>query len=227
MPTDFDERCRWAHLQPRTPVIIHFMSEMSDPNPPRHELPSLSSSLLDRVQQMQPEAWGQVVTVFSPIVYRWCRQAGLTGPDASDVVQEVFSGVARGIARFERTKKEGSFRSWLATITRNRIRDFYRRQAKQPRAAGGTEALGRLRDVPDDLEASVSEAELNRALPSRVLELVQSEFEEVTWKAFWRTAVDGATAADVAAELGLNIASVYQAKSRVLRRFRQQMESLP
>lgn len=79
---------------------------------------------------MQPEAWAQVITVFSPIVYRWCRQSGLTAHDASDVVQEVFSSVARGIGRFERVKETGSFRSWLATITRNRIRDHHRRNAK-------------------------------------------------------------------------------------------------
>jgi RNA polymerase sigma-70 factor (ECF subfamily) len=186
---------------------------------------------------MEPEAWGQLVTVFSPIVYRWCRQTGLNGQDAADVVQDVFSSVARGIGRFEREKAEGSFRSWLATITRNRIRDFFRRQSKQPQARGGTEALGRLHQIPQScedpslsdasLELSISEEDLNRSLPRRILELVQSEFEPITWQAFWRTTVDGVAASDVAQELKMNVASVYQAKSRVLRRFRQRMQELP
>ena len=41
------------------------------------------------------------------------------------------------------------------------------------------------------------------------------------------TTVDGVPPAEVAERLKLNIASVYQAKSRVLRRFRQRMEQLP
>ena len=176
---------------------------------------------------MQPEAWARVVTVFSPIVYRWCRQSGLDADDASDVVQEVFSSVARGIDRFERVKQEGSFRSWLATITRNRIRDLYRRRARQPNAAGGTEALNQLQNLEDSLDQSISEANLSEALPRRVLELVESEFEPTTWKAFWMTTVESVPARDVAESLSLSVASVYQAKSRVLRRFRQRMGELP
>lgn len=204
---------------------------MNEPPLPQGELPSLSSSLLDRVQQMQPEAWAQVVTVFGPIVYRWCRQAGLAGHDASDVVQEVFSSVARGIGHFERVKNEGSFRSWLATITRNRIRDHLRRRSKQPQGAGGTQALLQLNEVHEELDQSldqsISEANLNESLPRRVLELVESEFAPATWQAFWLTTVEGIPAADVAERLSLNVASVYQAKSRVLRRFRQRLSEIP
>jgi RNA polymerase sigma-70 factor (ECF subfamily) len=129
------------------------MAETGHPSP---ELPSLSSSLLDRARQMQPEAWARVVTVFSPIVYRWCRQSGLTAHDASDVVQEVFSSVARGIGRFEREKEKGSFRSWLATITRNRVCDHHRRSSRQPRAAGGTEALMHIQQFEESLDRSIS-----------------------------------------------------------------------
>jgi RNA polymerase sigma-70 factor (ECF subfamily) len=200
---------------------------MSDSKHRPSELPSLSSSLLDRIQQMQPEAWAQVVTVFSPIVYRWCRKSGLTTHDSTDVVQEVFGNVARGISRFQRQKAEGSFRSWLATITRNCVRDHHRRQLGQPQAAGGTAALVKINELHESMDHSISEANLNDSLPRRVLELVASEFEPRTWKAFWLTTVEGVPAAEVAEQLKLNVASVYQAKSRVLRRFRQRLDELP
>jgi RNA polymerase sigma-70 factor (ECF subfamily) len=220
-----------AGLSSGPPVLVDrffgYHRGMSDPIHPPGELPSLSSSLLDRVQQMQPEAWAQVVTVFSPIVYRWCRQAGLAGHDASDVVQDVFSSVARGIGRFERVKGEGSFRSWLATITRNRVRDHLRRHAKQPQAQGGTHALQQMNQVHESLDHSISEADLNESLPRRVLELVESEFTPATWQAFWLTTVEGVSAVEVAERLQLNVASVYQAKSRVLRRFRQRLCEIP
>jgi RNA polymerase sigma-70 factor (ECF subfamily) len=49
------------------------------------------------------------------------------------------------------------------------------------------------------------------------------EFEERTWQAFWRTAVDGRSAADVGAELGMTPGAVRVAKSRVLHRLREEL----
>ena len=55
------------------------------------------------------------------------------------------------------------------------------------------------------------------------LQLVRAEFQPQTWQAFWQVAVDGPAAADVAAELGANVRSVYVAKSRILRRLREEL----
>ena len=196
-----------------------------------HDLPTLSSTLLDRVQKMQPDAWTRLVEVFGPIVYRWCRQSGLSGHDAADVVQEVFASVARGVGNFHRSQANQSFRNWLATITRNRVRDFWRRSQKHPEPAGGTAALLHFQNVADpldeSLDATISVEKLEGELSRRVLELVRSEFEEKSWRAFQLTAVEGRVPVDVAAELGMSVASVYQAKSRILRRLRQQLGELP
>lgn len=217
-----------------------------------NELPSLSSSLLDQVRQMQPDAWARLVNVFSPIVYRWSRQAGLSGADSADVVQDVFIAVAKKINTFERQKETGSFRSWLATITRNRVRDSFRKRHQHPPGQGGTEALEQFHGVPDpnsvdaarhndssikmktsggsesdNLEHSISLDNLDRRLPIRVLEIVKSECDPRTWQAFWLTTVQGDAASDVAARIEMPLASVYQAKSRILRRLRNRMEELP
>ncbi|TWU42153.1 Sigma-70, region 4 [Novipirellula artificiosorum] len=52
------------------------------------------------------------------------------------------------------------------------------------------------------------------------------EFESSTWKAFWLITIEDKSAAEVAERTGLSRASVYQAKSRVLRRLRQRMEEV-
>ena len=149
-----------------------------------NELPSLSTSLLVQVRRMQPEAWTRLVETFSPIVYGWCRKSGLKEQDSSDVVQDVFSSVARGIQKFERKKEKGSFRSWLATITRTRVIDSFRRQEKFPDAQGGSEFLQKIGNTPDSndsVEDTISEMQLNRAIPIRVMALVQNEVEAKTW----------------------------------------------
>lgn len=180
---------------------------------------------------MQPDAWTRLVEIFGPIVYRWCRQSGLSGHDASDVVQEVFASVSRGIGNFHRSQENQSFRNWLATITRNRVRDFWRRSAKQPGATGGTDALLGLKNLADPLDASldatITIANIEVEITRRAMDLVRIEFEEKSWLAFQRTAVDGKLAADVAVELGMSVAAVYKAKSRIFRRLRQQLGDLP
>jgi RNA polymerase sigma-70 factor (ECF subfamily) len=60
----------------------------------------------------------------------------------------------------------------------------------------------------------------------RAVELLRTEFEEHTWQAFWQVAIDGRTLAEVAERLGMSVAAVYQAKSRVLRRLRQEFQEL-
>ncbi|WP_237607687.1 RNA polymerase sigma factor [Roseimaritima sediminicola] len=187
------------------------------------EHPTLSTMWLGGVRAMDADSWSRLVSTFGPIVYRWCRTAGVAEADAPDVVQEVFTAVVRAIVRFEREKTEGSFRSWLATITRNKVRDYFRRRQDHARAAGGTEPLVRLEQMAEDLDSTITPASGFSPLVQRLVQQVQSEFEPATWQAFWRTTVGQQPARDVADELEMSVASVYQAKSRVLRRLRQRM----
>ncbi len=176
---------------------------------------------------MDPAAWSRLVETFGPIVYHWCRASGVATNDASDVVQEVFASVARGISNFQREKSHGSFRSWLATITRNRVRDHFRRVARREAAVGGTDAWQRLEQQAESLDSSICAETATNAIVRRVLDSVRGEFQPTTWTAFWMTTVDGRSTEDVAAATGMAAASVYQAKSRVLRRLRQRLAELP
>lgn len=192
------------------------------------EIPTLSTSLLGQIRGMDAAGWSRLVITFGPIVYRWCRRAGIREADAADVVQEVFATVARGIQGFERQKEVGSFRSWLVTITRSRVRDHLRRQARHLHPVGGSDALDQLNQVPDnsltdDLDSSISADDIQSSLARRVMTILKSEFEPVTWQAFVMTTLDGLSPAMVAERLQLSLASVYQARTRVLRKLRQRL----
>ncbi|MEX0819426.1 MAG: sigma-70 family RNA polymerase sigma factor, partial [Pirellulaceae bacterium] len=122
----------------------------------------------------------------------------------------------------------GGFRGWLWTISRNKIRDHYRLQKRQAQAAGGTDALNQIQQLPEIPPSTASESgviELS-GLHRRAMELVRNDFEERTWQAFWRAAVEGDAPADVAADLGISVWAVYKARSRVLSRLRQEFEGL-
>lgn len=72
-----------------------------------------------------------------------------TTRDASDLTQEVFSAVAGAIERFLHSPEQGTFRGWLWTISRNKLRDHFRRDVDRELADGGTEACQRLAMIPE------------------------------------------------------------------------------
>lgn len=191
---------------------------------------SISTTLLEQVRAERPEAWERLVDIYSPLIYRWCRQAGVAEQDAGDLLQEVFSAVMRHLPRFRRTGPTDSFTAWLSIITRNEIRGFYRRRRGRAEARGGTTAylaMSAIAEEPAISEESIqADATAAMLLRQRVLEMIRVEFRESTWQAFLRTAVDRQTAAHVAEDLGISVAAVYMAKSRVLRRLRDALAEL-
>ena len=78
--------------------------------------------------------------------------------------------------------------------------------------------------LPD--EEPFDEVEYRQQLVRRALQIMQAEFEPTTWKACWESVVSGRAATEVAAELGVSVDVVYGAKSRVLRRLRQELAGL-
>ena len=212
----------WARaLGQATDYNLLMASDSYDqPTPPEH--PTLSSMLLAQVQQMDSQGWDRLVQIFGPIIYRWCRTAGIDNSDAPDIVQEVFASIVRGFPDFRRLKETGSFRCWLATITRNCIRDHFRKQTLE-KAAGGTAGLTRLQKQVQLHESTTFTDHVRSPGLRQVLDEIQAEFEVFTWDAFWMTVVDGCPAKEVADLTGMSPASVYQAKSRVLRRLRQRL----
>ncbi len=137
----------------------------------------------------------------------------------------------RHLPGFHREGPQDSFHAWLASITRNKVRDHYRRRLGRAEARGGSTAQRQMADIPQPPEPSEEsirpDAESEAWLSRRVLEMIRGEFEPRTWDAFWRTAIDGRSPAHVAADLTMSVPAVYMAKSRVLRRLRRALGELP
>jgi RNA polymerase sigma-70 factor (ECF subfamily) len=200
----------------------------ADPSPGSNMGPadkSTSLTLLERIRCRDEEAWRKLLHIYAPLVDRWCALKGVHGPDAEDVRQEVFRAVASSLDNFHRDRHGDTFRGWLRGITRNKILDCFRRRQAQPEARGGTDSLRQLQQLPEADLPDDSEEEIG-ALYRRALELVRSEFEERTWAAFWRAAVECQNVANIAADLGVTPATVRKAKSRVLHRLRQEIGDL-
>jgi RNA polymerase sigma-70 factor, ECF subfamily len=194
--------------------------------PPESESPGATSmSLLERIRSRDSQAWSRFVALYGPLVYAWCRKWGMQQSDAQDIVQEVFRAVAGGIDGFRKDGAAGTFRGWLWTIAKNKARTQYSQQARRPQAVGGTDIQTRLAEIPDrypDETISPEASAEKTSLVQRAVNVIRGDFQERTWRAFLRTAVDGVEATKVAEELKMTSQAVRQAKHRVLQRLREE-----
>jgi RNA polymerase sigma-70 factor (ECF subfamily) len=193
------------------------------------EEPTTRPSLLVRLRDPRDNpAWEQFVDVYAPLVYGFGRKHGLQDADAADVTQEVLRAVAGAVGRLEYDPGRGSFRGWLFTVVRNKLRNFLDAQARQEHGQGDSAAQKWLEAQPaaPDEVAAQWEREYEERLFAWAADQVRGGFQDTTWQAFWRTAVENRDPREVAAALGLSVGAVYIAKSRVLARLREQIRSV-
>lgn len=200
------------------------------------------ASLIARLQTGDDDAWPEFVQLYSPMVYHWCRHAGLPPSEIPDLFQDVFATVSQNIRRFRARRDGGSFRGWLRTVTRNKVIDAQRRAGRVPQGRGGTESLRWLEQLPQEAgptsardslppapTADATASSMDPAYPwlfQQVLTRIRPHFKKQTWTAFWRVVVEGRPVADVADELDMKPGTVRVAKSRVLSRMRLELGDL-
>ena len=106
----------------------------------------------------------------------------------------------------------------------NRLRGYWR--SKHTRLdQTGDEHLGQLAESASDL-ARLLDKEHDEFILQRLLELIEPESSPAAWHAFHHQTVDGPSAAQAAAELCVSPNAVLIAKSRILRRLRQEAAGL-
>lgn len=193
------------------------------------ESPPTRPTLLIRLREARDEdAWAQFVNIYAPLVYGFARKQGLQDADAADVTQDVLRAVASSLPRLDYDAERGSFRGWLFTVVRNKMRDWRRRQSSRIEASGGTDQQELLQQQPAPVadEEALWQLEYRQRLFAWAAEQVKQSVEDSTWAAFWHTAVEGKSGAEAAHQLGLNVAAVYMARSRVLARIKAYIEQV-
>ncbi len=187
-----------------------------------------SLSLLDRLKVARPDAsdWNRLQGIYLPLIERWLSRVPGLGDESADLAQEVLVVVFRAVPRFTR-QREGSFRAWLRQVTVNKVRNYRRKRQRRP-AVGLDQADGfleRLSDPNDDL-AREWDRDHDSHVVGKLLAVVRTDFSPSTWEAFRRFGIDNVPAGKVAEELGLTENAVILARSRVLKRLREEAGEL-
>lgn len=180
-----------------------------------------SRSLLDRLRSGgSPSDWSCFCAIYQPLIRRRLLAARVGEVDVDDLVQEILARVFQGFQSFVHNGRKGAFRCWLGRIisheTWRHIQSRERGGLPHDRQLIGADEIP---DDSDDLDG-LWQAEHDRHVVQRLMELIRPEFAHSTWLAFRRTAIEGKAADDVARGLGISENAVVVARSRVLRRLR-------
>jgi RNA polymerase sigma factor (sigma-70 family) len=170
------------------------------------------------------------------LIYNVARKAGLNDAEAQEAVQETVIGVAKSIGGFETDARRGSFKAWLLHQTHWRIADqFRKRQAEPPphpavwqpvrlpEDATGTATVNRIPDPALSELESVWDDEWQQHVMRAALERVKTQVSAKQFQMFDLHTLQGLSVSDAARALGVSIASVYMAKSRVGRLLRREL----
>ena len=117
--------------------------------------PETRASLILRLPNAADSAaWGEVVTIYGPLVFRMARKQGLQGADADDLVQEVFTAVANQVEQWLQRSDRGPFRAWVLRIARNIAINGLTRKPLGGAAVGGSQAgLSQIEDHTNEVSS--------------------------------------------------------------------------
>jgi RNA polymerase sigma factor (sigma-70 family) len=194
----------------------------------QHATPLTSTTLLQRLRQepADQQAWAEFVRRYGPQVYRWCRRWRLQQADAEDVTQAVLVRLSARMRTFAYDPSR-SFRAYLRALARYAWCDFLETSRQPGAGVGGSDVLRLLEAVEagDDLVRRLDE-QFDREVLAEAQARVRQRVEPHTWEAFRLTALEGLSGAEAAARLGLKVATVYKAKSKVRQLLHEEVSRL-
>jgi RNA polymerase sigma factor (sigma-70 family) len=196
------------------------------------DTPTTRPSLLVRLRDLQDQqSWEEFYTIYQPLVFRMARNQGFQDADASELSQEVFLAVASAIERWDPDPQRGSFRGWLFRIARNLMINWLAYRRRHPTGTGNSDMHKLLAEHPDPCEldgedSAVFDREYKRQAFAWAADQIRHEFHKSTWQAFWLTSVENQPVPEAAEKLNISVGAVYIARSRIMARLRQKIETL-
>jgi RNA polymerase sigma-70 factor (ECF subfamily) len=214
--------CRFA------PWLARHIAGGRSPHMSSSSVRQTSTTLLGRLRQVpsDQEAWAEFVRRYGPLVYRWCRRWQLQEADAEEVTQVVLAKLSEKMRNFTYDPAR-SFRAYLKTLARYAWCDFLE-GCKQPAAGSGDSDVRRLLETVeagDDLVRQLDE-QFDQEVLVEAQARVRRRVEPHTWEAFRLTALEALSGAEAAARLGLKVATVYKAKSKVQQMLQEEIARL-
>lgn len=160
-------------------------------------------------------AWRELHDRYAGLIRSVARGWGLSENDCDDVVQEVLVSLVRALPSFRYDSERGSFRGYLKRATVNILQARSRRHRRliSLETLNTTPSLG-----PEQGLDRLWEREWRRHHLRQALSQLERETSHRDFEVFVRYVIDGHSARTIAKDVGIELALLYQIKSRCMRR---------
>jgi RNA polymerase sigma factor (sigma-70 family) len=197
---------------------------LNEPQPLRTSASLLGRLRLDRTD---PSDWAEFVSRYTPLIQKWCRRWGLQEADAQDLAQDVLVRLASRMRSFQYDPAK-SFRAYVKTLAHFAWCDLI--ESRKHAGAGGsgdTSMMDKLAAVEarDDLQVRLADA-FDQEVLEEATARVRLRIEPRTWEAFRLTAIEGLSGSETATHTGMEVATVFKAKSKVQKMLREEVRRL-
>ncbi|RJP38444.1 MAG: sigma-70 family RNA polymerase sigma factor [Phycisphaerales bacterium] len=178
------------------------------------------STLLEDVARGEPAAWREFNRRYGELIRRIASRRGLQPADGDEVVQMVLVKLSTTMPGFTYDRAKGRFRGYLKAAVVHAICDL--RQKRDPSWVLQMESgASRLAGPVDDEQVWEKEWRMHHL--GLAWPVVRVEFSDRDQRAFESYVFQGRSAADTAAELGMSVDQVYQARTRILKKLKVQI----
>ena len=182
------------------------------------------SSVLKAVADTENEAaWARLFDLYAGFVFSIARSKGLKEEDADDVVQVVFTDLARELPTFEYDCGRGRFRSYLLKLIYWRINDMLR----------GVLRDNKLKEAYKDEVANMplvdrdfAEREWQAAALEEALRRIKPDVRPEHYAAFVASAVEGQDTETVMRLYNLSRDNLYQIRKRLTAKLQEAVSAV-
>jgi RNA polymerase sigma-70 factor (ECF subfamily) len=205
---------------------------------PRAEPIPTRASLLARLKNADDHSgWTRFYQLYHDLIFNVARRAGLSEVEAGEVVQDTLISVARKMPEFTYDPAKDSFKGWLLTVTRWRIKDLLAKRAREARLRSQfpherteqeplTTTIDRVPDPSGPDLARIWEEEWESHLLQNALARVKRRVHPQHYQIYHLLVVLGQSAREVAQALGVSLPQVYLAKHRVGNLLKKEVRNL-
>lgn len=193
------------------------------------ELRTTDVGMLDRLRDLDlaEDTWTTFNALYRDIIHKWCRR-NVPHHQAEDLTQEILLKLLVELPKYEHDPARGRFRSWLKTVVSNTLRDYHRRESRQPhfepveQPALQNVAISQVAD--DHTFHSSDGTEISSA--ALAIKRVRRRVTSQSWEIFCDVAFGESTTAEIASRYQLSVSAVHKARYRVAKALRQEYERL-
>jgi len=205
---------------------------------PPDELIPTRASLLERLKDLGDQtSWNRFYETYHDLIFSVARRAGLNEAEASEVVQDTLISVAKKMPEFTYDPAKDSFKGWLLTVVRWRIRDqLAKRSADAPKQSSlsqgqqeqdtRTATVDRVPDPAKPALEGIWDEEWDSQLLQTALARMKRQVQPQHYQIYHLHVVLGQSPREVARSLGVNTAQIYLAKHRVGNLLKKEIQRL-